>query len=318
VTRARATTEAVTNGARNAGDFEQSKSAILEGFNGRYADRENRARCERQWRSPQWRSRKWRERKRTAWRAAEPVGPDAAALRAQDRTSRPAASCPTRKNSSANCIRSTATNAEQQPPITSARKRRNFSLAFLRLCSTARPTQKTYMCRLRIPNGILSTGSSPAWPISPSATRRYAHVTTRRQPANARGRAENAIADGEAIPVISAVLARLGCRQHPQRHRHADCRHRSARTARHKAVRARLALPHPQQPLAVRHSAQVQRRLRRRRRHSGAGRHQRHRLPSGRGQKTVSARTGHLVPAHARGIHRPQRLCPRYRRHRQA
>ena len=42
--------------------------------------------------------------------SAEPTGPDAAALRAQDRVIKPAASCRTRKSSSATCIRSTATS----------------------------------------------------------------------------------------------------------------------------------------------------------------------------------------------------------------
>ena len=42
--------------------------------------------------------------------APEPVGPDAAALKAQDRVSRPAANCRTRRSSSASSIRSTPTS----------------------------------------------------------------------------------------------------------------------------------------------------------------------------------------------------------------
>ena len=67
-------------------------------------------------------------------------------------------------------------------------------------------------------------------------------------------------------------------RQHPQRHRLADRRHRSAGAVGYPALCQGLAPSHPQQPLALRPAAQVQRRLRRRRGHPGARGHQRHRL----------------------------------------
>ena len=44
----------------------------------------------------------------------------------------------------------------------------NFRWRFFGLFYCA-PTQKAYMCRLRIPNGILSTGNSPASATSPNA-----------------------------------------------------------------------------------------------------------------------------------------------------
>ena len=117
-----------------------------------------------------------------------------------------------------------------------------------------------------------------------------------RQSADPRDRAEERGRHGRGDPGPRPVLARLRRRQHPQRHRHADRRHRSAGTDRHAALRARMALPHPQRPLALRPAAQVQRRLRRRRHHPGAGGHQRHRLPGGRGEGRLRRRARRLVP----------------------
>ena len=74
------------------------------------------------------------------------------------------------------------------------------------------------------------------------------------------------------------VLARFRRRQYSQRHGHADGRHRSAGTDRHPRICARMALSYSQRPLALRPAAQVQRRVRRRGQDRGAGRHQRHRL----------------------------------------
>ncbi len=87
-----------------------------------------------------------------------------------------------------------------------------------------------------------------------------------RQSANARGRAQKRRRHGRGDPGSRLKLARLRRRQYPQRHRHADRGDRSAGTDRYAALRPRMAFPHPQRPLALRHSAQVQCRLRRRRR----------------------------------------------------
>ncbi len=89
-----------------------------------------------------------------------------------------------------------------------------------------------------------------------------------RQSADARDRAEERGGDGRGDPGPRPRLARLGRRQYPQRHRHADRRHRSAGADRHAALCARMAFPHPQRTRALRPAAQVQRRLRRRRPHS--------------------------------------------------
>ena len=89
-----------------------------------------------------------------------------------------------------------------------------------------------------------------------------------RQFADPRDRAEERGRAARGDPGPRPLLARLRRRQHPQRHRHADRRHRSAGTDRHAALRARMALPHPQRARALRPAAQVQRRVRRRRHRS--------------------------------------------------
>ena len=104
-----------------------------------------------------------------------------------------------------------------------------------------------------------------------------------RQSAGPRGRAEERRGAAGGDPRPRALLARVRRRQHPQCHRDADRRDRSAGADRHPALRARMALPHPERTRAVRTAAQVQRRVRRRRYHSGAGGHQRHRLSGRRG-----------------------------------
>ncbi len=159
----------------------------------------------------------------------------------------------------------------------------NFRWRFHGLFYVA-PTQNSYMCRLRIPNGILSHWQFAG--VADLAERYgggYAHVTTR---ANLQIR--DMMPDG-AVPLIEGLTEPRhhhqgdGRRQHPQRHRLAHGRHRPAGAARHPSPRQRLAPPHPERPLALRPAAQVQRRLRRRRRHSRAGGHQRHRLHGGDG-----------------------------------
>ena len=114
------------------------------------------------------------------------------------------------------------------------------------------------------------------------------------------------------------VLARFRRRQHPQRHGHADRGDRSAGIARHPRICPRMALPHPQRPLADGIAAQIQCRVRRRRQDRGAGRHQRHRVRGGRGEGWLWRRARHLVSARDRRHHRPQGFCQRNRHHRQA
>ena len=139
-----------------------------------------------------------------------------------------------------------------------------------------------------------------------------------RQPAGARDRGPQRRRHGRGDPGPRAVLARLGRRQYPQCHRLAHRRHRSAGADRHPPVRARMAFPHSQRARALRPAAQVQCRLRRRRHHSGAGGHQRHRLPGGRGEGRVRRRARRLVPPDDRRHHRPQGLRARNRHRGQA
>ena len=128
------------------------------------------------------------------------------------------------------------------------------------------PAQDSFMCRLRIPNGILS-----AWQFRGLADAAdaygggYADVTTR---ANLQIReigAAHAVDLLNAVQALGLTVARLGRRQHPQHHRQPDRRHRPAGTDRHPAAVQRHAPLHPQSPRDVRPAAQVQHRLRRRR-----------------------------------------------------
>ena len=154
----------------------------------------------------------------------------------------------------------------------------NFRWRFHGLFYVA-PTQNSYMCRLRIANGILSHWQlAGVADLARGARRRLRARDDARQSADPR-----CDAGGRHPPARGAGGPRHhhqrdGCRQHPQRHRLAHGRHRPAGAARHPSLRSRLAPPHPQRPLALRPAAQVQRRLRRRRRHPRAGGHQRHRL----------------------------------------
>ena len=175
------------------------------------------------------------------------------------------------------------------------------------------------MCRLRIPNGILKHWQFAG--LADLAERYgggYAHVTTR---ANLQIREieaeERASPWSRRSMDLGLSLARLRRRQHPQCHRHADRRHRSAGTDRHPALRARMALPHPQRARALWPAAQVQRRLRRRRARSRCWR-----TPTTSASRPCEVRdglrrrAGRLVPPGARRHHRPQGFRARHRRDR--
>ena len=205
----------------------------------------------------------------------------------------------------------------------------NFRWRFHGLFYVA-PTQNSYMCRLRIPNGILSHWQFAG--VADLAERYgggYAHVTTR---ANLQIR--DIMPDG-AVGLIEGPdeprphNQRDGCRQYPQCHRLTHCRHRRAGADRHPSLCLSLASSHPQRPLALRPAAQVQRRLRRRRHHSGAGGHQRHRLHGRDRGRRCRRGCRCVVPARHRRHHRPRgfrqvrqclcearRGCGRGRRHR--
>jgi len=178
---------------------------------------------------------------------AEPSGPDASHIKAQDkviasgkkladqekykREEHPFDAYPRLKQQA-------LTNA---PPSTAD----NFAGA-ITACFMSRRRRISYMCRLRIPNGILKHCSCRAWPISPNAIAgRFA--TSPPAPTFRCGRFRPSIccADrGHSGP--RAVFARLRRRQHQKHHGHADGRDRSAGAARYPRICAGVALPHSQ------------------------------------------------------------------------
>ena len=231
-----------------------------------------------------------------------------------------AASSPTRRSSSASehpfdaYPRLQGAGRER----TSRRSRPTISAGAITACSTSRRRRTPTCAGCAFRTASSSTGSSRASPTSPSATA-AATPTSRRAPTcrSARSSRRTRSTSSKAIAGSRPVLARLRRRQHPQRHRHADRRHRSAGTARHAALCARVALPHPQRALALRPAAQVQRRA-----STAAARIPVLEDTNDIGFQAVEVRDGHrrrarhLVPPRARRHHRPPRFRPRHRRHR--
>ena len=245
----------------------------------------------------------------------EPTGPDAAALRAQSRVLAGGG-----KLSDPEKFK-----REQHPFDTYERLKEhaakgeypkppdNFRWRFFGLFYVA-PNQNSDMCRLRMPNGIVKAAQFAG--LADLAERYgggYAHVTTRANLQIREVEAHNAVAMIEAIQDLGLCSRRLRRRQYPQRHRHADGRHRPAGADRYAPLCARMALPHPQRPLALRPAAQVQCRFRRRQHHSGVGGYQRHRFPGGAGERRLRPYSRRLVQALPRRHHRPPRFRPRYR-----
>src|ERR1700680_4059935 len=109
------------------------------------------------------------------------IGPDAAALRAQDRTIKAGGklSDPEKFKRELHPFDGYEKLKEQAAKNEAPKPDDNFRWRFFGLFYCA-PTQKTYMCRLRIPNGILAH-----WQFSGLAglaeryAGGYAHVTTR-------------------------------------------------------------------------------------------------------------------------------------------
>jgi len=133
--------------------------------------------------------------------AAEPFGPDAAALRAQDRVVQAGGklSDPEKFKRELNPFdayeRLKDQAAKNEPPKADD----NFRWRFFGLFYCA-PTQKAYMCRLRIPNGILTHWQFAG--VADLAERfagGYAHVTTRANLQMREVEPKNAVAMIEAI-----------------------------------------------------------------------------------------------------------------------
>ena len=210
-----------------SGDFSPEQKRYLEGFtSGLQIARAGRG---------------WRRQARGAARRRVPT-PSICSRRTA--TSRAAASSTSRRSSSASSIRSTPIRGckEQAANNESPKPADNFRWRYYGLFYVA-PAQNSYMCRLRIPNGILTH-----WQLAGLADLAerfgggYSHVTTRANLQIREIEPKNAVDVLEGDPGPRPLLARLRRRQHPQRHRHADRRHRPAGADRHPALRARLAL----------------------------------------------------------------------------
>ena len=94
-------------------------------------------------------------RQRTPWQP-EPIGPDAAALRAQDRVIKAGGklSDPEKFKRELHPFDGYEKLKDQAAKNEAPKADDNFRWRFFGLFYCA-PTQKAYMCRLRIPNGIL-------------------------------------------------------------------------------------------------------------------------------------------------------------------
>ena len=251
---------------------------------------------------------------------AEPAGPDAAHIKAQDKVTASGKKLADQEKFKREEHPFDAYPRLKQQALDNAppNPADNFRWRYYGLFYVA-PAQDSYMCRLADPErhhealAVCRPGRSRRKTVRTVLPRHHA-----RQSAGARDSAEERGGVDRGHPGSRAVLARHRRRQHPQRHGHADGRDRSAGAAGHPRICAGVALPHPQRSLAVRAAAQVQRRLRRRRQDRGAGRHQRHRVFRGRGEGWLWRRARRLVSPGARRHHRAQGFCQIRRHHRQA
>jgi ferredoxin-nitrite reductase len=133
--------------------------------------------------------------------AAEPVGPDAAALRAQDRTIKAGGklSDPEKFKRELHPFDGYEKLKDQAARNEAPKPDDNFRWRFFGLFYCA-PTQKSYMCRLRIPNGILSHRQfSGVGDLAERYAGGYAHVTTRANLQMREVEPKNAVAMVEAI-----------------------------------------------------------------------------------------------------------------------
>jgi ferredoxin-nitrite reductase len=133
--------------------------------------------------------------------APEPIGPDAAALRAQDRVIKGGGklSDPEKFKRELNPFDGYEKLKEQAAKNEAPKADDNFRWRFFGLFYCA-PTQKAYMCRLRIPNGILTHWQLAG--LADLAARYaggYAHVTTRANLQMREVEPMNAVAMVEAI-----------------------------------------------------------------------------------------------------------------------
>jgi ferredoxin-nitrite reductase len=132
---------------------------------------------------------------------AELIGPDAAALRAQDRTIKAGGklSDPEKFKRELHPFDGYEKLKDQAAKNEAPKADDNFRWRFFGLFYCA-PTQKSYMCRLRIPNGILSHWQfSSVGDLAERYAGGYAHVTTRANLQMREVEPKNAVAMVEAI-----------------------------------------------------------------------------------------------------------------------
>jgi ferredoxin-nitrite reductase len=133
--------------------------------------------------------------------APEPTGPDAAALRAQDRviTSGGKLSDPEKFKRELHPFDGYEKLKEQAAKNEAPKADDNFRWRFFGLFYSA-PTQSAYMCRLRIPNGILKHWQfAGVGDLAERYAGGYAHVTTRANLQMREVEPKNAVAMVEAI-----------------------------------------------------------------------------------------------------------------------
>ena len=180
---------------------------------------------------------------------AEPTGPDAAQLKAQDRTASAGKKLVDQEKwkraehpiDAYERLKTEALGGAKPKPED------NFRWRYHGLFYVA-PAQDSYMCRLRIPNGILTHWQFAASPTSPNVGGGYTHVTTRANLQIREIHAAERARRGRRARGLGIVAKGAGRRQHPQRHRLGHRRHRPAGTPRHPPACPGVAPPHPQQP----------------------------------------------------------------------
>ena len=190
----------------------------------------------------------------------------------------------------------------------------NFRWRFHGLYYVA-PAQNSYMCRLRIPNGILTHWQlAGAADIAERYCQGYAHVTTR---ANLQVReiaAEHAIAVLEDLAEIGLVAKGSGADNIRNVTGSPTAGIDAQELLDTRPYRASLAPSHPQRPIALWLAAQVQCRLRRWRHYSRSGGHQRHRFHGGAGWRWRGRRARRVVQARAGRHYRAPGLRAAHRR----
>ena len=175
-----------------------------------------------------------------AGRPAEPIGPDAIHVKAQDsdgrgrRQARRAGEVEARAEHPFDALCAARGRGRGR---TASRSPRTISAGATTACSTSAPTQDSFMCRLRIPNGILNALAvrRPRRPRR-ALRRRLCPCDDPRQPSDPRDRGRERGRHARRHPGSRAVRARRRRRQHPQRHRVADGGNRRAGADRYAAA----------------------------------------------------------------------------------